>query len=352
MLLGAVCGVLGGAWVRCVALARREIRALYGRRIRRKICCDAPFGAPKVQIALTLLCAALIASVEFPLGEPGCTRRSHATLIAPVALHSSSSGGSSSTIKAIVAASAGQRRRRAEASASSTTAPTASPTAAETQTQTSAPTRAYDGVSILAAPLNWVIHDLFTDSSLDRSPALHCTTFDRPPLVLAPQWWRQRKLPLGRSALPVDRPPLAPQARRAAAVASAEGTLRSERNAQGGVGAGDAKGGAGAGDAPGPGGARSVEVTSGGVEIKSTLLVFFLVKWLASCVSATLLLPRGVFLPVFALGAALGRLAAQCLTDWGGVATVVGGGYAVVGAAAMVSVFDLPLHFVRILLTI
>jgi hypothetical protein len=188
-------------------------------------------------------------------------------------------------------------------------------------------------VSILAAPLNWVIHDLFTDSSLDRSPALHCTTFGRPQLVLAPDWWRQRQQPLV-----VDREPLSPLARRVAAVSSAGSALRRERDAQLGkpIGArgGGAARGAGSGDAPGPGKGRAGKPAS---NVKSTLLLFFLAKWVASCVAATLLLPRGVFLPVFALGAVLGRLAAQYLTDWGAVTTVVGGGYAVVGAAAMVA---------------
>lgn len=225
ILLGLCCGVLGGLWVRSVAFVRRTTKLLYERWFKNTLGKGLGFKSAKVQIVLTLCAALTIAAVEFPLGLPGCTHKSHSTQTKHV-----SNAKSTSAAAAVLAP------------------PLSSSNAAIDTT--------LGGVSILAAPLKWVVHDLFTDSKLDDALALHCTTFAR-------------------------------------------------FGYYGGI--------------------------------KSTLVMYFIAKWIASCICATLLLPRGLFLPIFALGAVFGRLAAQTLTDWGGASTIVGGGYAVVGAASMVA---------------
>ncbi|XP_072036571.1 chloride channel protein 2-like isoform X2 [Amphiura filiformis] len=74
-----------------------------------------------------------------------------------------------------------------------------------------------------------------------------------------------------------------------------------------------------------------------------TLAVFIVMQFWMTAVSVTLPVPAGVFIPVFTIGAAFGRLVGECMAAWfkEGIRNgdtlnkVIPGGYAVVGAAAL-----------------
>ncbi|XP_022110153.1 chloride channel protein 2-like isoform X1 [Acanthaster planci] len=75
-----------------------------------------------------------------------------------------------------------------------------------------------------------------------------------------------------------------------------------------------------------------------------TLGVFIVMQFWMTALAVTLPVPAGVFIPVFTLGAAFGRLVGECMAAWfpQGIHTsdavvnkVIPGGYAVVGAAAL-----------------
>ncbi|XP_071494370.1 chloride channel protein 2-like [Diadema antillarum] len=74
-----------------------------------------------------------------------------------------------------------------------------------------------------------------------------------------------------------------------------------------------------------------------------TLVVFIIMEFWMSAIAVTLPVPSGVFIPVFTIGAAFGRLVGEAMAVWfpegipnGDVLNkVVPGGYAVVGAAAL-----------------
>ncbi|GFV35424.1 chloride channel protein 2 [Trichonephila clavipes] len=65
--------------------------------------------------------------------------------------------------------------------------------------------------------------------------------------------------------------------------------------------------------------------------------------FLTTTLAATLPVPSGLFIPVFKMGAAFGRLVGECMASWfpdgitlgGSVNRIIPGGYAVVGAAAL-----------------
>ncbi|XP_018395642.1 PREDICTED: chloride channel protein 2 [Cyphomyrmex costatus] len=77
-------------------------------------------------------------------------------------------------------------------------------------------------------------------------------------------------------------------------------------------------------------------------DVFSGLLSFVLVTFIFSIISSTVPVPSGIFIPVFKIGAALGRAVGEAMALWfptgvryGGVITpIVPGGYATVGAAA------------------
>ncbi|XP_033641942.1 chloride channel protein 2-like isoform X2 [Asterias rubens] len=75
-----------------------------------------------------------------------------------------------------------------------------------------------------------------------------------------------------------------------------------------------------------------------------TLGVFIVMQFWMTALAVTLPVPAGVFIPVFTLGAAFGRLVGECMAAWfpqgihtseGIINKVIPGGYAVVGAAAL-----------------
>ncbi|XP_070561074.1 chloride channel protein 2-like isoform X2 [Ptychodera flava] len=74
-----------------------------------------------------------------------------------------------------------------------------------------------------------------------------------------------------------------------------------------------------------------------------TLVIFIVMRFWMTAVAVTLPVPAGVFMPVFIIGAAFGRLVGECMAAWfpDGVRSgedlyrIVPGGYAVVGAAAL-----------------
>ncbi|ELU02185.1 hypothetical protein CAPTEDRAFT_218810 [Capitella teleta] len=70
-----------------------------------------------------------------------------------------------------------------------------------------------------------------------------------------------------------------------------------------------------------------------------SLVLFMTMRFWMTAVSITLPVPAGVFMPVFTIGAAFGRLMGECMAVWfpGGLGghVVVPGGYAIVGAAAL-----------------
>ncbi|KAG8182992.1 hypothetical protein JTE90_027479 [Oedothorax gibbosus] len=73
------------------------------------------------------------------------------------------------------------------------------------------------------------------------------------------------------------------------------------------------------------------------------LVVFIIITFVTSALAATLPVPSGLFIPVFKMGAAFGRLVGECMASWfpegitlgGSVNRIIPGGYAVVGAAAL-----------------
>ncbi|GIY98460.1 chloride channel protein 2 [Caerostris extrusa] len=73
------------------------------------------------------------------------------------------------------------------------------------------------------------------------------------------------------------------------------------------------------------------------------LVVFIIITFLTTTLAATLPVPSGLFIPVFKMGAAFGRLVGECMASWfpdgitlgGSVNRIIPGGYAVVGAAAL-----------------
>ncbi|KAG5329820.1 CLCN2 protein, partial [Acromyrmex charruanus] len=77
-------------------------------------------------------------------------------------------------------------------------------------------------------------------------------------------------------------------------------------------------------------------------DVFSGLLSFVLFTFIFSIISSTVPVPSGIFIPVFKIGAALGRMVGEAMALWfptgvryGGVITpIVPGGYATVGAAA------------------
>ncbi|XP_052225774.1 chloride channel protein-like isoform X1 [Dreissena polymorpha] len=74
-----------------------------------------------------------------------------------------------------------------------------------------------------------------------------------------------------------------------------------------------------------------------------TLVLFIINNFWMAAICNTLPIPAGVFVPVFTIGAAFGRLVGECMAAWfpNGVKTgdtiqkIIPGGYAVVGAAAL-----------------
>ena len=69
----------------------------------------------------------------------------------------------------------------------------------------------------------------------------------------------------------------------------------------------------------------------------ASLFVYAIVRFLLTAMSVTLPIPCGVFTPVFGVGAAFGRLWGELMDDMFPELSVVRGGYAVVGAAALAS---------------
>lgn len=73
------------------------------------------------------------------------------------------------------------------------------------------------------------------------------------------------------------------------------------------------------------------------------LVVFIVITFFTTTLAATLPVPSGLFIPVFKMGAAFGRLVGECMATWfpdgisigGSVNRIIPGGYAVVGAAAL-----------------
>uniref|UniRef100_A0AAR2J2G2 Chloride channel protein n=1 Tax=Pygocentrus nattereri TaxID=42514 RepID=A0AAR2J2G2_PYGNA len=74
-----------------------------------------------------------------------------------------------------------------------------------------------------------------------------------------------------------------------------------------------------------------------------TLVIFIVMKFWMSALATTIPVPCGAFMPVFVIGAAFGRLVGESMAAWfpegihsdGVVYSIVPGGYAVVGAAAL-----------------
>ncbi|XP_055929436.1 chloride channel protein 2-like isoform X2 [Argiope bruennichi] len=73
------------------------------------------------------------------------------------------------------------------------------------------------------------------------------------------------------------------------------------------------------------------------------LAIFIVMNFVTTTVCATLPVPAGVFIPVFRIGAAFGRLVGECMAAWfpegirmgDNIFKILPGGYAVVGAAAL-----------------
>ncbi|GFT82231.1 chloride channel protein 2 [Nephila pilipes] len=73
------------------------------------------------------------------------------------------------------------------------------------------------------------------------------------------------------------------------------------------------------------------------------LAIFIVMNFITTTVCATLPVPAGVFIPVFRIGAAFGRLVGECMAAWfpegirmgDNIFKILPGGYAVVGAAAL-----------------
>ncbi|XP_035209819.1 chloride channel protein 2-like isoform X3 [Stegodyphus dumicola] len=73
------------------------------------------------------------------------------------------------------------------------------------------------------------------------------------------------------------------------------------------------------------------------------LAVFIIMNFVTTTVCATLPVPAGVFIPIFRIGAAFGRLVGECMAAWfpegirmgDNIFKILPGGYAVVGAAAL-----------------
>ncbi|XP_068173473.1 chloride channel protein 2c isoform X2 [Antennarius striatus] len=74
-----------------------------------------------------------------------------------------------------------------------------------------------------------------------------------------------------------------------------------------------------------------------------TLVIFIVMKFWMSALATTIPVPCGAFMPVFVIGAAFGRLVGESMAAWfpdgihtdGTIYSIVPGGYAVVGAAAL-----------------
>ncbi|XP_053535179.1 chloride channel protein 2 [Ictalurus punctatus] len=79
------------------------------------------------------------------------------------------------------------------------------------------------------------------------------------------------------------------------------------------------------------------------VNVFVTLVIFIVMKFWMSALATTIPVPCGAFMPVFVIGAAFGRLVGESMAAWfpegihsdGVVYSIVPGGYAVVGAAAL-----------------
>nr|XP_043887695.1 chloride channel protein 2c isoform X2 [Solea senegalensis] len=79
------------------------------------------------------------------------------------------------------------------------------------------------------------------------------------------------------------------------------------------------------------------------VNVFVTLVLFIVMKFWMSALATTIPVPCGAFMPVFVIGAAFGRLVGESMAAWfpdgihsdGTIYTIVPGGYAVVGAAAL-----------------
>ncbi|XP_037076161.1 chloride channel protein 2-like [Pollicipes pollicipes] len=73
------------------------------------------------------------------------------------------------------------------------------------------------------------------------------------------------------------------------------------------------------------------------------LCIYILVTFCMAVVASTLPVPSGIFIPVFKMGAAFGRLVGECLAMWfpqgvrygGHISPIRPGGYSIVGAAAL-----------------
>ncbi|XP_035225606.1 chloride channel protein 2-like [Stegodyphus dumicola] len=73
------------------------------------------------------------------------------------------------------------------------------------------------------------------------------------------------------------------------------------------------------------------------------LTLFIIINFITTTVCATLPVPAGVFIPIFRIGAAFGRLVGECMAAWfpdgirmgDNIFKILPGGYAVVGAAAL-----------------
>jgi len=75
-----------------------------------------------------------------------------------------------------------------------------------------------------------------------------------------------------------------------------------------------------------------------GAHLYVSLTLFILIEYIASALCQTIKFPVGVFMPVFMIGAAFGRLVGESMFAWFPQGfkgqTIIPGGYAVVGAAA------------------
>ncbi|XP_029964955.1 chloride channel protein 2 isoform X4 [Salarias fasciatus] len=79
------------------------------------------------------------------------------------------------------------------------------------------------------------------------------------------------------------------------------------------------------------------------VNVFVTLVLFIVMKFWMSALATTIPVPCGAFMPVFVIGAAFGRLVGESMAAWfpdgihsdGTIYSIVPGGYAVVGAAAL-----------------
>ncbi|XP_068612887.1 chloride channel protein 2-like, partial [Brachionichthys hirsutus] len=79
------------------------------------------------------------------------------------------------------------------------------------------------------------------------------------------------------------------------------------------------------------------------VNVFVTLVIFIVMKFWMSALATTIPVPCGAFMPVFVIGAAFGRLVGESMAAWfpdgihtdGTIYSIVPGGYAVVGAAAL-----------------